>query len=101
MEGYLGEFSVKSELSMAAYALLFIEKYGGFEADYHKAWVLDQVARILNGAEVTVTEARWENGHKELRYRVGTSDQYEKWVIEMCDGEDGPDTYDYDVGTPP
>jgi hypothetical protein len=40
-------------------------------------WVLDQVVRILTG------------------------DDYEQWVTDAKDGEDGPNTYDWDEGIPP
>lgn len=46
-------------------------------------------------------EARWKNGNKELRYSVGESEQYHKWVRDLKDGEDGPESYGYDVGIAP
>ena len=58
-------------------ALDIIEQYGGIAGGHHKAWVLDQVLRALTG------------------------DVYELWVERYCRGEDGPDTYDWDEGTPP
>jgi len=58
-------------------ALEFIMGWGGYEADYHKAWALDQVVRKLAG------------------------DGYEDWVKERKAGEDGPETYDWDEGTAP
>lgn len=58
-------------------ALELIVQYGQTDGDHHKAWVLDQVTRVLTGAD------------------------YEKFVADACDGEDGPDTYDWDVGVPP
>lgn len=30
--------------------------------------------------------------------RALTGDQYETWVAETCDGEDGPETYSWEVG---
>lgn len=101
MEGYLGEFPTDLTLTPEQGAMLYIEMYGQIDGGHHKAWVLDQVARILKGAPITITEARWDNGYKELRYRVGSSEEYERWVIAMRDGEDGPDTYTYDVGIAP
>lgn len=58
-------------------ALEVLERYGQIEGDHHSKWVIDQVARILLG------------------------DQYQAWVVDMRDGEDGPDTYDYDTGIAP
>jgi len=78
MEGYLGEFPVViSESEFANYtptdwAMCYIERYGQIDGDHHKAWVLDQVSRILKGTEVIVKEARWANGYTE--YRVTLSE---------------------------
>lgn len=52
-------------------------QYGGIDGDHHKAWVIDQMVRILAG------------------------DRYEQVVRDACDGEDGPDTYSWEVGIPP
>lgn len=54
-----------------------IEQYGSIDGNHHKQWVLDQVIRIL------------------------TEEEYEKWIKEFKDGEDGPETYDWDEGIPP
>ena len=59
-----------------AQAISLIEQYGQIDGSHHKAWVLDQVVRILVY-------------------------NYENWVIRMKDGEDGPDTYGYDEGVAP
>lgn len=102
MEGYLGEFPVTPDCESwnelpSNWALYFIEQYGQIDGAHHKQWVLDQVARVLNGAPVTAVEARWENGETELRASVGTCPKYEEWVEDMRgDGE-----YEYDEGTPP
>ena len=58
-------------------AIEMATKYGGIDGDHHKAWVLDQICRILLGPD------------------------YEQHVKEACDGEDGPDTYSWDEGIPP
>ena len=58
-------------------ALSLIFQYGGIDGDHHKTWVLDQVVRALTG------------------------DGYDAWVANARDGEDGPETYDYDVGIAP
>jgi hypothetical protein len=50
-----------------------IEKYGQIDGDHHKAWVIDQIARIIKG------------------------DDYGTWVEEMkADGE-----YNYNEGIAP
>ena len=107
MENYLGEFPVPlketpfAEFTSTSWALYYIERYGGIDGSHHKQWLIDQVARILNGAPVTVVEARWGGGHTEYRVNVGACGQYTAWVTEMKAGEDGPETYDWDEGTPP
>ena len=58
-------------------ALQIIVNYGGIDGDHHKAWVLDQVTRILCG------------------------DAYNAFVAEATDGEDGPDSYKWEVGIAP
>lgn len=52
-------------------------RYGGIDGAHHKTWVIDQMCRELLG------------------------DQYEAFVVRCRDGDDGPDTYDYDVGIAP
>lgn len=99
MANYLGETVVENEhLSPTEYAMEFIERYGQIEGDHHKAWVLDQVARILKGTPVIVKMAEWDNGKRERRIDTGEpSKAYKQWVIEMHgDGE-----YDYSEGIAP
>lgn len=50
---------------------------GSIAGDHHKAWIIDQILRIVTG------------------------DNYEQWVKEFEDGEDGPHTYEWDVGIAP
>lgn len=52
-------------------------QYGGIDGDHHKAWVIDQMVRVLAG---------------EL---------YETVVANAKLGEDGPDTYEWDEGIAP
>ena len=57
-------------------ALDLIFQYGGIDGGHHKQWVLDGLVKIL-------------------------ADDYEKWVTEYNDGEDGPNTYEWDEGIAP
>lgn len=52
-------------------------RYGGIDGDHHKAWVIDQMVRVLAG------------------------DRYRKIVREARSGEDGPETYDWNEGIAP
>lgn len=98
MKGYLGETELTDQpiIEPKVGALMFIEMYGAIDGAHHKDWVLDQVARILNGAPIRVRRADWDNGHSELRYSVGTSKQYEDWVKTITDED-----CEYDCGITP
>jgi len=52
-------------------------RYGGIDGDHHKAWVIDQMVRILAG------------------------DEYADIVADARFGVDGPETYDWDEGIAP
>jgi len=58
-------------------AMAIIEQFGGIDGEHHKTWVIDQIARALLG------------------------DGYEPWVATYCAGEDGPETYAWDIGVAP
>ena len=60
-----------------ASALGIASLYGSIEGDHHRAWVIDQMVRKLNG------------------------DLYESWVRNHNQGEDGPDTYGWETGVAP
>lgn len=60
-----------------AAALEVANDYSQIDGDHHKTWVIDQMVRALAGPD------------------------YAKFVSDHCDGEDGPDTYSWDEGTPP
>lgn len=52
-------------------------RYGGIDGDHHKAWVIDQMVRVLAG------------------------DRYDSIVTEAKAGDEGPDSYDWKVGIAP
>lgn len=61
---YLGEGKAEDRASLA---LSFIYRYGGFEGGHHKAWLVDQVLRILAGEHydaLTIDEEYddWDTG---------------------------------------
>jgi hypothetical protein len=102
---YLGEVSSEPPAYLrpgpAGMALEIIERYGGIDGAHHKTWVIDQVARVLLGTPVTWTLASWADGQEEYRFEVGTSPAYEEWVRQQKNGEDGPESYNYDEGIAP
>jgi hypothetical protein len=52
-------------------------RYGGIGGEHHKAWVIDQMVRILAGEE------------------------YERIIVDAKAGEDGSETYGWDEGIAP
>lgn len=109
---YLGEFQTEeySNISKPEWMMKYIETYGGFDGSHHKAWVIDQVARIYHGTPVIVKEARWEKEdsgdiHTEIRFNTGEpSQEYLNWVKEMrgnYDEEYDEYEYEYDEGIAP
>lgn len=102
MPKYLGEAPVDvathpefKSLTPADWATLFITKFGGIDGAHHKDWVLDQVARILNGTPVAVTQAKWDDGQCEYRFVTGKPGKaYLEWRESLKDAETGEDYYD-------
>ena len=72
-----GDGVPSSEESKIKAALELALRYGGTDGSHHKMWVIDQIVRALTG------------------------DKYDAWVVEACDGVDGPNTYEWDEGVPP
>lgn len=58
-------------------ALGRIVRFGQDDGSHHKAWVIDQVTRLLAGP------------------------LYDRLVAEAKAGDDGPNTYGWDEGIPP
>jgi len=52
-------------------------RYGGIDGSHHKDWVIDQMIRLLSGRE------------------------YDDIIKDACDGEDGPNSYEWSEGTAP
>lgn len=52
-------------------------KYGGIDGSHHKTWVIDQMVRVLAGKD------------------------YERIVADACSGEEGPNTYEWELGIAP
>lgn len=60
-------------------ALALALRYGQIAGAHHKTWVIDQMVRAL----------------------LQTPEAYAAWVADACAGDDGPDSYDWNVGIPP
>lgn len=57
-------------------ALDLITQYGGVDGGHHKQWLLNEIVQTL-------------------------SSNYDLWIKDYEDGEDGPETYTWDVGIAP
>jgi hypothetical protein len=110
MDNYLGEFERDiSTTGFAKYkprdwALYYIASYGQIDGERRKLWLLDQVARILNGTPMIVKYAMWgpseeaPEGFEEARVETGEpSKKYLAWV-EMMRGEYDEDEENYEYG---
>lgn len=76
-------------------------KYGGIDGAHHKDWVIDQMIRALTGCPMVQDEAIDSKGEPYSYERQGESDEYNELIREVCDGEDGPNTYHWEVGIVP
>lgn len=69
--------AMRSAQSPRQMAIDLAVRFGGVDGENHKAWVIDQMVRILAGKD------------------------YDRVVREAKAGEDGPDTYRWDTGVAP
>lgn len=66
-----------SDSDRIAKALEIADRFSQIDGAHHKAWTIDQMVRALTG------------------------DGYDAFVAKHNDGEDGPDTYEWDCGIAP
>ena len=76
-------------------------RYGGIDGDHHKAWVIDQMVRALTGCPMVKKTGHRADGLEYDYEDQGESEEYLKLVADANDGEDGPDTYEWNVGIAP
>lgn len=62
---------------LVRHALKIADSYGSIDGEHHKTWVIDQMVRALTGPG------------------------YSRWIADHKRGEDGPETYDWDMGIAP
>jgi len=82
-------------------AIDFAVRYGGIDGGHHKMWVIDQMVRALTGCPMVTKTAKDVHGNDYTYEDQGESPEYMALVAEACDGEDGPETYSWDVGIAP
>lgn len=83
------------------HALEIAFSYSQIDGAHHKAWSIDQMVRALTGCPVERAEAIDCNGVPYSYEYQGESEEYKKFIQEHNDGEDGPDTYEWDKGIAP
>ncbi len=54
-----------------------ITEWAGIDGSHHKQWLIDEIIRVITG------------------------DGYDQWVSAYNNGEDGPNTYEWDKGIAP
>jgi len=54
-----------------------LKNFGCIDGAHHKQWVIDQIARLMY------------------------EENYDLFIEEYCNGEDGPETYEWDEGIAP
>jgi len=84
-----------------AKALDLANSYGGIDGAHHKMWVIDQMVRALTGVPDEKFIGTDVHGHRYEYTAQTTNDEYAALVRNHRDGEDGPETYDWDIGIPP
>jgi len=89
----------KTEYAMyspTAWALKWIEMHGDIEGDQQKAWLLDQIARILNYTKVVIEKLTFRpDMPPEYIFSLDEpAEQYHRWVANLGDP-------DYDTGVAP
>lgn len=82
-------------------ALAVAARYGGTDGAHHKAWVIDQMVRELTGCPVERMTASDYRGEPYAYDGLGKSPEYVEFVRATRDGEDGPETYEWDEGIAP
>ncbi len=82
-------------------ALRIAVRFGGIDGDHHKAWVIDQVVRALTDCPVIKQEGVDCHGKIYTYKTMRESKEYSKLVKKAKAGEDGPDTYNWDIGIAP
>lgn len=84
-----------------AKALDVAYSYGTNDGGHHKMWVIDQMVRELTGCPLVKATAKNYKGEEYEYETLGESEEYKNWVKYFKDGEDGPETYEWDKGCPP
>lgn len=74
---------------------------GPVDGAHHKAWAIDQMVRALTGCPMVEDSAIDCRGDPYTFMRQGESAEYHEFLREFADGEDGPHTYQWELGIAP
>lgn len=74
---------------------------GGNDESHHQAWAMDQMVRALTGCPVVFKRNTSIIPKPIVVAALGESEEYLKFIKEHNAGDDGPDTYSWDVGIAP
>ncbi|GIH95389.1 hypothetical protein ACFFMN_23940 [Planobispora siamensis] len=89
------------ELDRIIKALTVAIENGGVEGEHHQTWVIDQIVRALVGCPMETVTATSYKGEPYTYEQQSASELYQQLINAACYGEEGPDTYEWDEGTPP
>lgn len=82
-------------------ALAIAVQFGGVDGDHHKAWVIDQMVRALTGCPLVTITAVDCRGNPYTFESMSDSKEYFDLIRDAKDGNDGPDSYGWNVGVAP
>lgn len=84
-----------------AAALGIASGYGSTDGAHHKAWVIDQMVRALTGCPTITITVDPPHGPSYSYEGYGECEEYHQFVALHNEGEDGPETYEWDEGIAP
>jgi len=82
-------------------ALDYAVRFGGIDGDHHKAWVIDRIVRALTRCPMIEVQKTSHNGITYTFQIQGESTEYLQLVADAKAGDDGPETYEWNVGIAP
>lgn len=82
-------------------ALMLAVAFGGYDGAHHKDWVIDQMVRALTGCPVEKETIDVTGKPPYVHMQQGESQEYKVLIAAACAGDDGPNTYAWETGTPP
>ena len=83
-------------------ALQIAQQHGQTDGAHHKAWVIDQIVRVLTGCPVVPRVGTDYQGTAYMYNALGESPEYHAFITAYRGDEDGTETYgEWDEGIAP